>query len=255
MDAVVLLVDGDAEYSQALARCLEREHWVVRCAARADEGIREARFTPRPDVVLLDVDLPDRSGLDVLRALRGDRESAEMAVMLVTGRDAEVDRVLGFELGADDYVIKPVVLRELILRVRTLLRRQRAARAARTAANGDRRSPETGSGSASADVHVVGRLRVDSAAHRVWSGGREIHPTPVEFRILLALSRRGGDVVGRDVLLTEVWGLGSDAPTRTVDTHIKRLRRRLGADGQLLETVRGVGYRLRDEREARPAAS
>jgi two-component system phosphate regulon response regulator PhoB len=146
---------------------------------------------------------------------------------MLTARTDETDRIVGFELGADDYVTKPFNVRELVLRVRAVLRRTSAAQAGA--------------------VLAVGPLRVDAAAHRAWVGEREVVLTALEFRLLQTFLSRRGRVQTRDTLLGDVWDIHVDISTRTVDTHIKRLREKLGPAGQLIETLRGVGYRFRDE--------
>jgi two-component system phosphate regulon response regulator PhoB len=150
---------------------------------------------------------------------------------MVTARSEEIDRIVGFELGADDYVTKPFSVRELLLRVKAILRRDRAS------TNGP--APATG-------ILKSGDITVDLERHRVEVSTREVTLTALEFRLLTCLMERAGRVQTRDVLLSDVWGLDSEVETRTVDAHVKRLRRKLGAAGDAVETVRGVGYRLRE---------
>jgi two-component system phosphate regulon response regulator PhoB len=191
------------------------------------EALQLARMTPHPDLVLLDLMLPDLTGGDVCRQLKADAETRDIPVIMVTAKGEEIDRVVGFEVGADDYVVKPFSVRELLLRVRAVLRRT-----------------QTSHPLSETDELVFGRLRIDRAGHRCWVDGNEITPTALEFKLLITLLERRGRVQTRDVLLADVWGIEADVTTRTVDTHVKRLRQKLGPAGQYIETLRGVGYRF-----------
>ena len=172
--------------------------------------------------------LPDISGTEVCRSLRGDPRTKDTAVVMVTAKSEEIDRVVGFQLGVDDYVVKPFSIRELMLRIDAILRRVK--------------------GQPRMDPHVeFGCLRVDREAHRVWVGDQELELTALEFRLLLALYDRRNKVRERSSLLNEVWRLEVDVTTRTVDTHVKRLREKLGRAGDYIETVRGVGYRFAEK--------
>jgi two-component system phosphate regulon response regulator PhoB len=179
-----------------------------------------------PDLVLLDVMLPDLSGTEVCRQIKADPRTRHVPVVMLTARGDELDRVVGFELGADDYVTKPFSVRELVLRVRALLRRAGPGR------------PEE------RPREVVGPIRVDAEAHRCFVDGAEIQLTALEFKLLTTFMARLGRVQSREQLLQDVWEMSSEVETRTVDTHVKRLREKLGSGRDLLETVRGVGYRL-----------
>jgi two-component system phosphate regulon response regulator PhoB len=178
-----------------------------------------------PDLVLLDLMLPDMSGTDVCRTLKSDPATRHIPVVMLTAKGEEIDRVVGFELGADDYVVKPYSMRELTLRLAAILRRRSAPTDA-------------------AGLTAFGRLRVDREGHRVWVDAQEVALTALELRLLCTLYDRRGRVQSRAVLLDEVWRMSSDVNTRTVDTHVKRLREKLGTAGVYLETVRGVGYRF-----------
>jgi two-component system phosphate regulon response regulator PhoB len=184
-----------------------------------------------PDLVLLDLMLPDVEGTEVCRRLRADPKTKGIPIMMLTAKGDEVDRVVGFEIGADDYVTKPFSVRELLLRVRAVLRRGTEPRESGTI--------------------QVGVLTIDGEAHRVFVEGREVALTALEFRLLSMLAGRRGRVQTREVLLNEVWGLHLNVETRTVDTHVKRLREKLGAAGGLIQTVRGVGYRFATSADTR----
>jgi two-component system phosphate regulon response regulator PhoB len=176
--------------------------------------------------------LPDIPGTEVCRQIKGNPRTRHVPVVMLTAKGEEVDRVVGFELGADDYVTKPFSVRELVLRVKAILRR--AAAAGRAA----ERPPAS-----------VGPIRVDLDAHRAWVDGAEVQLTPLEFKLLTLLMARLGRVQSREQLLEDVWEMSAELETRTVDTHVKRLREKLGSGRELLETVRGVGYRLVDPNE------
>jgi two-component system phosphate regulon response regulator PhoB len=178
-----------------------------------------------PDVILLDVMMPKLSGFEVCQRLKADPATRRGRVIITSGLGGEIDRVVGFELGADDYVTKPFSVRELILRIRAVLRRS---------------DPE----GAAEDAITFGRLKVDRTAHRVYVDGAEVVLTALEFRLLSTLIDRRNRVQSRDALLADVWGLQMHVETRTVDTHIKRLREKLGVAGEYIHTVRGVGYRF-----------
>ncbi len=186
-----------------------------------------------PDLVLLDLMLPDVTGTEVCRQIKGDPRTRHVPVLMLTAKGEELDRVVGFEVGADDYVVKPFSVRELVLRVKAVLRR-----------GAGRSSPER-------PPETVGPIRVDVEAHRCYVGGEEVELTPLEFKLLTTLMARLGRVQSRDQLLSDVWEMSSEIETRTVDTHVKRLREKLGPARDLLETVRGVGYRLIDPADQR----
>jgi two-component system, OmpR family, phosphate regulon response regulator PhoB len=223
--STILIVDDEPDLVGPLSFAFKREGFDVRSAATGGEGLAEAQRQPLPDLILLDRMLPDLQGTEVLRHLRSDAATASIPVVLLTALGDEVDRVVGFELGADDYVTKPFSTRELILRVRALLRRFEAP-------------AEAG------DVLRVGPLLIDRAARRTWVDGNEVDLSPQELRLLLTLVDRRGRALSREALVNEVWELGAAVEDRTVDTVVKRLRRRLGKAGDLIETVRGHGYRL-----------
>jgi two-component system phosphate regulon response regulator PhoB len=224
----ILVVDDERDLLSLLDFNLRREGFETVLAESGEEALAALRRQV-PDLVLLDVMLPDVSGTEVCRTVKRDPRTQHVPVVMLTAKGDEVDKVVGFELGADDYVTKPFSVRELVLRVRAVLRRVAPA-----AAPGGRPPP------------AVGPIRVDPDAHRAFVAGEEITLTALEFRLLTTLMARVGRVQSREQLLTDVWDMSSELETRTVDTHVKRLREKLGAARDLLETVRGVGYRLVD---------
>ncbi len=196
----------------------------------ADSGERAlAQLRARvPDIVLLDLMLPDIPGTEVCRQIRTDPRTRAVPIVICTARGDEVDRVVGFELGADDYVTKPFSMRELVLRLGAVLRRV------------------SGAAGSEPPRDRIGPVQIDVDAHRCSIGGVEVELTPIEFRLLVTLAAHLDRVQSRERLLADVWGMGSDVETRTLDTHVKRLREKLGSARDLLETVRGVGYRFAD---------
>jgi two-component system phosphate regulon response regulator PhoB len=222
----ILVIEDERDLQQVLAYNLRKEGHEVLQALDGAEGLRAVRAY-KPDLVLLDLMLPDLPGTEVCKALKADPSTGAIPVLMLTAKGEEIDRVLGFELGAEDYVVKPFSVRELLLRVQAILRRVQSAK-----------SPQP------KDVVTFGRLRIDPAAHRAWVDDQEIQLTAIEFRLLGLLYERRNRVQTRASLLEDVWGLQADTETRTVDTHVKRLREKLGAAEAYLETVRGVGYRF-----------
>jgi two-component system phosphate regulon response regulator PhoB len=222
--ARILIVEDERDLQTVLEYNFRQAGYEVLQALRGEEGLRLAR-EHRPDLVCLDLMLPDLPGTEVCKALRQDPATRDVPVLMLTAKGEEIDRVVGFELGADDYVTKPFSVRELLLRVQAILRRTGEA-------------PET------TPLIEFGRLKVDRDAHRVWVDGTEIPLTALEFKLLLTLHERRDRVQTRGTLLDDVWGIQADITTRTVDTHVKRLREKLGPAGEYVETVRGVGYRF-----------
>jgi two-component system, OmpR family, phosphate regulon response regulator PhoB len=230
--ARVLVIEDEPDLRQLLAYNLREAGHEVLVASSGGEGLKLAR-EKRPEVVLLDLMLPDLSGTQVCRALRGDPDlGAGVSILILTAKGEEIDRVLGFELGADDYVTKPFSMRELLLRVQALLRRGK--------------EPAAG-GENAKDTVEFGALRFDRAAHRAWVAGQEIELTALELKLLALLYDRRNRVQSRTTLLNDVWGIDADVTTRTVDTSVKRLREKLGPAAEYVETVRGVGYRFTDQ--------
>jgi two-component system, OmpR family, phosphate regulon response regulator PhoB len=227
----VLLVDDERDLLSLLDFNLRAAGFETLLATTGEQALAHLRRRV-PDLVLLDVMLPDVSGTELCRQVKSDPRTRHVPVVMLTAKGEEVDRVVGFEIGADDYVTKPFSVRELILRLKAVLRRG-AGRALE-------RPPE-----------AVGPIRVDLEAHRVFVDAAEIQLTPLEFKLLTTFMARLGRVQSREQLLEDVWEMSSEVETRTVYTHVKRLREKLGSGRDLLETVRGVGYRLIDPSDRR----
>ncbi|MFT5434745.1 MAG: two-component system phosphate regulon response regulator PhoB, partial [Myxococcota bacterium] len=222
------VVEDEEDLRSTLEYNLEREGYQTRGAATGREALKLALLQPTPDLVLLDLMLPDTTGTEVCRELKSNERTKHIPVIMVTAKSEEIDRVVGFEVGADDYVVKPFSVRELMLRIRAILRRSTHADAA-------------------VDTTQFGRLTVDPTAHRVWVDDEEVALTALEFRLLHLLMKRRGRVQSRERLLNDVWGISADVTTRTVDTHVKRLRQKIGVAAAYVETLRGVGYRFTDQ--------
>jgi two-component system phosphate regulon response regulator PhoB len=227
--ARILVIEDEPDIQQILDYNLREKGHKVFIAGKGEEGLRLAR-EKRPDLVLLDLMLPDIPGTEICKTLKSDPATRGAQVIMLTAKGEEIDRVVGFELGADDYVVKPFSVRELLLRVQAILRRSQG------------------------EQEVVpgfqfGSLRVDREAHRVWASDTELELTALEFKLLVTLYDRKNRVQTRAALLSDVWGIDADITTRTVDTHVKRLREKLGDAGTYIETVRGVGYRFADNPE------
>jgi len=224
--ARVLVVDDEADIVALVAFHLAKAGYRVSTAANGPDALAAAR-QERPMLIVLDLMLPGMSGLDVLRELRAGESTRDTAVLLLTARREEQDRIEGLSVGADDYLTKPFSPQELVLRVGAILRRV------------------TANGVGPTDVVTHGPIEIDRAAHRVRVSGQEVELTPTEYRLLLLLYERRGRVQARAHLLETVWEAAPDIQTRTVDMHVQRLRAKLGEAGDLIETVRGFGYRLR----------
>jgi two-component system phosphate regulon response regulator PhoB len=222
----ILVVDDEPDLLELVRFNLAQLGFEVGTAATGLEGLERIR-RERPDLVVLDVMLPDLPGTEVCRRIRSDPELVGVPVLMLTARTEEIDRVVGLELGADDYVTKPFSPRELALRVQAILRRVRGA--------SDRPS-----------TLRRGPLELDPDRHRCRVEEEDVKLTAKEFELLRVLMERPGRVLTRDRLLDQVWGSDITVTTRTIDTHLKRLREKLGAAGSLVETVRGVGYRFAD---------
>jgi two-component system phosphate regulon response regulator PhoB len=222
----VLVVDDEADIVALVAYHLAKSGYRVSTASSGTDALETAR-RERPALVVLDLMLPGLSGYEVLEQLRAGDATRDVAVLMLTARREEQDRIRGLSLGADDYLTKPFSPQELVLRVAAILRRVGAG------------------GTSATDKLVLGPLEIDTAAHTVRVSGELVDLTPTEFKLLHTLAERRGRVQARALLLQTVWEAAPDIQTRTVDMHVQRLRAKLGVAGDLVETVRGFGYRLR----------
>lgn len=231
----ILIIEDEVDLVATVEFNLRQEGYDPVSATTGRAGLELARSQPAPDLILLDLMLPDLSGTEICRKLKANPGTASIPVIMCTARSSEVDRVVGFELGADDYVVKPFSVRELMLRVRAVLKRSQ--------------NPEpTGALEKQTETYSFGLIRMDEGAHKVWVHETEAPVTALEFRLLKTFMTRRGRVQSRERLLQDVWEYEADVTTRTVDTHIRRLRDKLGpVAGDYIETVRGVGYRMREQ--------
>ena len=225
MPSRVLIVEDEPDIRELVVHHLKREGYQVSAAASGEEALRQVHASP-PDLVLLDLMMPAMDGLEVCRRLRQDPATARLPIVMLTAKGDEVDRVIGLEIGADDYVVKPFSPKELLARVRAVLRRSRPA-----------------PGAAST---TLGALTIDPGTHTVSVKGEILALTPKEFDLLRALVEARGRVLSREFLLDRVWGYAraSEIESRTVDVHVRRLRVKLGSEGRRVLTVKSVGYRL-----------
>jgi phosphate regulon transcriptional regulator PhoB len=221
----VLVVEDEPDIRNLIVLHLSRDGYRCRTATTGPDALREARSQP-PDLIVLDLMLPELDGLEVCRRLRADPTTAALPVIMLTAKADEVDRIVGLELGADDYIVKPFSPKELVARVRAVLRRTRPPTAAR--------------------VLRAGALMLDPARHVVGVGDAAVELTRKEFDLLQALMEASGRVLTRDYLLDHVWGYtrAGEVESRTVDVHVRRLRAKLAAEGRRITTVKGVGYRF-----------
>ena len=224
----VLIVEDEKEIRDLLAHYLRKEGFAPILAADGEAALSAAR-REKPDLILLDILLPKADGLEVLRAVRSDADLARTPVVMLTAKGDETDRVIGLELGADDYIPKPFSPREVVARIKAILRRSRGA-----------------PGEAEAPTFVYRDLRMDVARHEVRYQGKTVSLTSKEFRILQALLSSAGRVLSRDAILSKVWGEGTHVIDRTVDVHIAKLRQKIPFLVKAIETVKDVGYKLRE---------
>jgi two-component system phosphate regulon response regulator PhoB len=222
--ATILIVEDEPDVLELLVFNLQKAGYKTATARDGLTGLERARDL-LPAVVVLDLMLPGLEGTEVCKRLKADPKTAHISILMLTAKAEEVDRILGLELGADDYVTKPFSPRELVLRVKKLIERGQTQ---------------------PVEVLKADAIVVDLAKHAVTVKGKPVELTATEFRLLATLLERRGRVQTRDTLLTDVWGYEGDVDTRTVDTHMRRLREKLGKAGDLIETVRGVGYRFAD---------
>ena len=220
----VFIVEDEPDLRDTLKYNLENEGFSVEAFSNGEDFLSSVDKN-KPNLVILDLMLPGVSGLDVCRELRSNENYDGIGIVMLTAKSEEIDRIVGFELGADDYVTKPFSVRELILRVKVLLKKR------------------TDDG-ANEQILEFGPILMNLGAHEVSIDGKIVNLTALEFKLLKHLLKRKGRVQTRDQLLGDVWGYSSEVTTRTVDTHIKRLREKLGEPGDLIQTIRGVGYRF-----------
>ncbi len=224
----ILVIEDDKDISELIEFNLKAENYQVQVCHNGREGLHQAQKS-RPELLVLDLMLPDLGGLEICKTLKRDTNTRNIPILMLTAKGDEIDRIVGFELGADDYMTKPFSPRELALRVKAILKR--------TQATGAEAPPK---------VIEFGKLHMDLEKFEVKVEQKEIKLTALEFKLLKFLYERRGRVATRDQLLDRVWGYHKDLNTRTVDTHIKRLREKLGDGGSYIETLRGLGYRFID---------
>ena len=225
MSQRILLIEDEPDIRKTLEYNISREGFDVVSASSLSDGKKQLDSSSF-SLILLDLMLPDGSGLDLCREIKSDKEKLSTPIIILTAKDDEVDKVVGFELGADDYVTKPFSVRELILRIKAVLKR------------GERKQENL-------EVQrQFGELIIDVDSHEVFVNNELVTLTALEFKLLRQLVDRRGRVQSRDQLLSDIWGYSADVTTRTVDTHIKRLREKLGSMGKYVQTIRGVGYKF-----------
>ncbi len=219
----ILIIEDESDVADLLTLNLRKAGFRTSTAADGAIGLQKAR-DDRPDFIILDLMLPKMSGLEICKILKSDNATSHTPILMLTARAEEIDRIVGLEFGADDYVTKPFSPREIVLRIRAIFRR----------------------GEKADESLNAGPISIDPARHEVRINGKRVRLTSLEFKLLRTLMQRRGRVQERDRLLNEVWGYESVIDTRTVDTHVRRLREKLGKAGDAIETVRGFGYRLRE---------
>ena len=223
----ILIVEDDKHISKLVKYNLEKTGFQCTVTMTGEEALEILDKEP-VDLIILDIMLPEMDGLQVCKQIKQDRKFSFVPIIMLTAKGEEVDRIVGFELGADDYVVKPFSPRELVLRVKAILERKK--------------TPETAK-----DILDAGKLVVDITRHKVTVDKKEVELTLMEFKLLVTLMQRKGKAQSRDKLLEDIWDIAADVTTRTIDTHIKRLRQKLGRSGKFIETIRGIGYRFSEE--------
>jgi two-component system phosphate regulon response regulator PhoB len=224
----VLIIEDEKDLAELLAFNLEKEGYAAISVYDGKQGLERA-VTELPDLILLDLMLPGMLGTEVCKALRKDSRTAHIPIIMITAKGDEIDRVVGFEVGADDYIVKPFSMREVALRVKAVMRRFEH----------EAKSPIS-------ELLSIGDIAIDKQRHTVTSAGAEIDLTSTEFKLLLHLAEKKGCVQSREQLLQRVWGYNNSGDTRTVDTHVTRLRGKLGAPSDIIKTVRGFGYKIEE---------
>ncbi len=224
MTKTVLIIEDENDLAELVAYNLEKEGYRPLTALDGPSGLESACLY-KPDLILLDLMLPGLPGIEVCKILKNSEKTSRIPIIMLTAKGEEIDRVVGFEVGADDYVIKPFSTRELLLRVKAVLRRAEA-------------------GEVAGKTLMVGAIVIDTDRHLVTVAGEEVVLTTTEYKLLTNLVERLGRVQSRERLLKDIWGMSHIGDTRTVDTHITRLRTKLGESGDLIRTVRGFGYKM-----------
>ena len=223
----ILIVEDERDVVDLLTLNLRKAGgFIISTASDGAAGLQKAR-TEKPAFIILDLMLPKMPGLEVCKILKTDPGTRHIPIMMLTAKAEEIDRIVGLEFGADDYVTKPFSPREVVLRIKAILRR--------------------GRGESDEETVTAGAITIDAVRHQVSVGGKRVHLTSIEFKLLRTLLQRRGRVQARDRLLNDVWGYESVIDTRTVDTHVRRLREKLGKAGDAIETVRSFGYRFQEE--------
>jgi two-component system phosphate regulon response regulator PhoB len=222
----ILVIEDERDVLDLLALHLRKAGFTISTTTDGAAGLQKAR-SEKPAFIILDLMLPKMPGLEICKILKSDPATHQIPIMMLTAKAEEIDRIVGLEFGADDYVTKPFSPREVVLRIRAIMRRA------------DTKEVE--------EHLVVGPIAIDAARHQVSVNGKQINLTSLEFRLLRTLMERRGRVQARDRLLNDVWGYETVINTRTVDTHMRRLRRKLGKAAHVIESVRGFGYRLRED--------
>ncbi len=223
----ILIVEDDKNISKLVKYNLEKAGFDCETTITGEDAL-DILDSQAVDLVILDIMLPKMDGLQTCKQIKQDKKLSSIPVVMLTAKGEEIDRIVGFELGADDYIVKPFSPRELTLRIKAILGRGKPRESSK-------------------EILTIDRLKVDIPRCKVAVGKKEIKLTAMELKLLVTLIKKKGRVQSRDQLLDEVWNLDADVTTRTVDTHIKRLRQKLGSMGKLVETVRGYGYRISDE--------
>jgi two-component system phosphate regulon response regulator PhoB len=221
----ILIIEDERDLGELIRFNLESAGFRCLCESDGNLGLETAR-RELPDLILLDLMLPGLMGTEICKSLKKNGQTASIPIMMLTARGEEIDRVVGFELGADDYVVKPFSVRELLLRIKAVLRRSAPA--------------------APASKVVIGAVHIDTERHQVLIDNAEIALTTTEFKLLHTLAERRGRLQSRETLLQDVWGYNYVGDTRTVDTHVTRLRTKLGEAGEMIKTVRGFGYKMEE---------
>src|SRR6184192_1173992 len=222
----ILIVEDESDVADLLTLNLRKAGYKVSTATDGAGGLQKAR-DDRPDFIVLDLMLPKMLGLEVCRILKSDTATRHIPILMLTAKAEEIDRIVGLEFGADDYVTKPFSPREVVLRIKAILRRAE--------------------GGTEEERLSAGSIAIDPARHEVSVDGKRVNLTSLEFKLLRTLMQRRGRVQARDRLLNDVWGYESVIDTRTVDTHVRRLRKKLGKAANVIESVRGFGYRMKEK--------